>query len=98
MRRAFIRLRRSDDEPHATCCRHRMLPNLSSHPLEKCPTANEKGLLADARIDSMAAGDQRKTGRVSFSKGIPARIIAIDGTWSRECVMLDIGDTGAKLE
>ena len=42
--------------------------------------------------------DQRKTGRVAFTKGIPARIVAIDGTWWRDCVMLDAGDTGAKLE
>ena len=42
--------------------------------------------------------DQRKTGRVAFAKGMPARIIAIDGTWSRDCLMLDAGDSGAKLE
>lgn len=42
--------------------------------------------------------DQRKTGRVSFTKGLPARIVAIDGTWSRDCLMLDAGDAGAKLE
>jgi hypothetical protein len=42
--------------------------------------------------------DQRRTGRVSFAKGIPARIIALDGTWSRDCLMLDAGDAGAKLE
>jgi hypothetical protein len=42
--------------------------------------------------------DQRKTGRVTFRQGKPARIVAIDGTWSRDCVMLDAGDSGAKLE
>ena len=42
--------------------------------------------------------DQRKTGRVTFTQGKPARIVAIDGTWSRDCVMLDAGDSGAKLE
>src|SRR3954447_14472513 len=42
--------------------------------------------------------DQRKTGRVAFTQGIPARIIAIDGAWSRDCVVLDAGDAGAKLE
>ena len=46
----------------------------------------------------MAGRDQRKSGRVAFTQGIPARIIAIDGTWSRECVVLDAGDAGAKLE
>jgi len=42
--------------------------------------------------------DQRKSGRVAFTQGIPARIIAIDGTWSRDCLVLDAGDAGAKLE
>jgi hypothetical protein len=42
--------------------------------------------------------DQRKTGRVAFAKGMPARIIALDGTWSRDCLMLDAGDAGARLE
>lgn len=42
--------------------------------------------------------DQRKAGRVTFTQGMPARIVAIDGTWSRDCVMLDAGDAGAKLE
>ena len=42
--------------------------------------------------------DQRKTGRVAFTKGIAARIVAIDGTWWRDCVMLDAGDSGAKLK
>lgn len=46
----------------------------------------------------MVGRDQRKTGRVAFTQGIPARIIAIDGTWSRDCVVLDAGDAGAKLE
>jgi hypothetical protein len=42
--------------------------------------------------------DQRKTGRVTFTQGMPARIVAIDGTWSRDCLVLDAGDAGAKLE
>jgi hypothetical protein len=42
--------------------------------------------------------DQRKTSRVTFTQGRPARIIAIDGTWSRDCLVLDAGDAGAKLE
>ena len=47
----------------------------------------------------MVGKDQRRTsGRVAFSRGIPARIVAIDGAWSRDCVMLDAGDAGAKLE
>jgi hypothetical protein len=46
----------------------------------------------------MAGKDQRKAGRVTFASGRPARIVAIDGAWTRDCVMLDAGDAGAKLE
>jgi PilZ domain len=57
------------------------------------------GTQAQIAADSMAEKDQRrKSARVAFSRGIPARIVAIDGTWSRDCVMLDAGDAGAKLE
>lgn len=46
----------------------------------------------------MGKDQRRKSGRVAFSQGISGRIVAIDGTWSRDCVMLDAGDAGAKLE
>jgi len=47
----------------------------------------------------MVGKDQRrKSGRVAFTRGIAARIVAIDGSWSRDCVMLDAGDAGAKLQ
>jgi PilZ domain len=46
----------------------------------------------------MSSGaEKRKTGRVEFSRGIPVRIVAIDGTWSRDCLMLDVAAGGAKL-
>lgn len=46
----------------------------------------------------MATGpEKRGEPRVLFSRGIPVRIVAIDGTWSRDCEMLDASDTGAKL-
>lgn len=35
--------------------------------------------------------------RVAFSREVPVRIQAIDGTWSRSCLMLDVADDGAKL-
>ena len=46
----------------------------------------------------MSSGkEKRKTGRVEFSRGIPVRVVAIDGTWSRDCLMLDVAAGGAKL-
>jgi hypothetical protein len=44
----------------------------------------------------MAFGD-RKSERVDFDRGIDVHIMAIDGTWRRECVMVDVSQTGARL-
>lgn len=41
--------------------------------------------------------ERRKGERVVFERGIPAHMMAIDGTWRRECVMEDVSETGAKL-
>src|ERR1700726_3325351 len=44
----------------------------------------------------MAYGD-RKSGRVDFERGIPVSIMGIDGTWRRDCTMIDVSQTGARL-
>ena len=44
----------------------------------------------------MAYGD-RHSERVSFDRGIPVWMMGIDGTWRRDCVMLDVSQTGARL-
>lgn len=41
--------------------------------------------------------EKRGRQRVVFARGVPVRIAAIDGTWSRTCLMMDASDTGAKL-
>src|ERR1700755_712448 len=45
----------------------------------------------------VASTDQRNGGRVVFERGIPAHMMAIDGTWRRDCAMEDVSETGAKL-
>jgi hypothetical protein len=35
---------------------------------------------------------------VNFARGISVRILAIDGTWQRDCEMLDASDTGVLLQ
>ena len=40
---------------------------------------------------------RRKIDRVRFELGYPARIVAIDGTWFRDCFIEDISATGAKI-
>src|ERR1700758_1712548 len=44
----------------------------------------------------MAYGD-RKSERVNFDHGIPVYMMGIDGTWRRECTMVDVSQTGARL-
>ena len=44
----------------------------------------------------MAYGD-RKNERVDFERGISVQIMGIDGTWRRDCMMIDVSQTGARL-
>jgi hypothetical protein len=44
----------------------------------------------------MTYGD-RKSGRVDFERGIHVFIMGIDGTWRRDCMMVDVSQTGARL-
>jgi hypothetical protein len=44
----------------------------------------------------MAYGD-RKSDRVDFERGIPVYMMGIDGTWRRDCLMIDVSQTGARL-
>lgn len=44
----------------------------------------------------MAYGD-RNSERVEFEHGIPVYIMGIDGTWRRDCLMIDVSQTGARL-
>jgi hypothetical protein len=44
----------------------------------------------------MAFG-KRQFERVGFAKGVPVRMVGLDGTWSRDCLMVDVSSTGARL-
>jgi hypothetical protein len=44
----------------------------------------------------MAYGD-RKSERIEFERGIHVYIMGIDGTWRRDCMMIDASQTGARL-
>jgi hypothetical protein len=39
----------------------------------------------------------RKSDRVDFERGIPVYMMGIDGTWRRDCKMIDASQTGARL-
>lgn len=45
----------------------------------------------------MAAQENRNEARVTFARGFDVHIMAIDGTWRRECILKDVSDTGAQL-
>jgi hypothetical protein len=40
----------------------------------------------------------RKADRIGFSRGVAVFMMGIDGTWRRDCLLLDISDTGARLQ
>ena len=40
---------------------------------------------------------RRKDQRIHFESGYPARLMAIDGTWYRDCLIDDISQTGARI-
>jgi hypothetical protein len=46
---------------------------------------------------TMTSGERRNDGRVTFERGIPAFMMAIDGTWRRNCIMEDVSEVGAKM-
>lgn len=45
----------------------------------------------------MSAAERRMTKRVGFEQPVSAQLMAIDGTWRRECSIYDVSEDGAKL-
>jgi PilZ domain len=43
-------------------------------------------------------GENRRAARVRFEHKYPANLMGVDGTWRRGCVLLDVSESGAKLE
>lgn len=41
--------------------------------------------------------DKRISDRVTFERGFPVWLMAIDGTWRRSCKIMDVSETGARL-
>jgi len=46
----------------------------------------------------MLNGENRKANRVRFDHKHPVNLMGVDGTWRRSCVLLDVSETGAKIE
>jgi hypothetical protein len=45
----------------------------------------------------MTGIERRKHDHVEFERGIDVRLMAIDGTWHRDCMMREVADGGARL-
>jgi hypothetical protein len=45
----------------------------------------------------VSVAERRITKRVAFEHPVSAQLMAIDGTWRRECSIYDVSDEGAKL-
>ena len=43
------------------------------------------------------SAERRQSKRVIFEHPVVAQLMAIDGTWRRECSIYDVSDDGAKL-
>jgi PilZ domain len=43
-------------------------------------------------------GEHRKAPRVQIEYSHPVNLMGVDGTWRRSCFLLDVSDSGAKLE
>jgi hypothetical protein len=41
--------------------------------------------------------DKRINDRVTFERGFPVWLMAIDGTWRRSCKIMDVSESGARL-
>jgi hypothetical protein len=45
----------------------------------------------------MSQGEKRAGPRVKFEHDLPAQMMAIDGTWRRECIVDNVSEGGARL-
>ena len=41
--------------------------------------------------------NRRNDVRVHFEPAVKVKLMAIDGTWCRDCLLVDVSDTGARL-
>jgi hypothetical protein len=47
----------------------------------------------------MSTNERRKcASRVRFERPLAVRVMAIDGTWCRECLLIDVSESGARIE
>jgi PilZ domain len=74
-----------------------MLPKMGRETLAKNHPVRKDNQCSFFRGIPGMSPEKRSGARVEFSRAINVQIVAIDGTWRRACVMLDVADGGAKL-
>jgi hypothetical protein len=42
--------------------------------------------------------ENRRANRVRIEHTYPVNLMGVDGTWRRSCILLDVSDSGARLE
>jgi hypothetical protein len=50
------------------------------------------------RESRLMKGENRNALRVRIEHRYPVNLMGVDGTWRRSCLLLDVSETGAKLE
>jgi PilZ domain len=61
-------------------------------------TKKESAVIDSRKGKTMAGGgERRKNTRVGFERGIEVYLMAIDGTWRRDCTMQEVSESGARL-
>ena len=46
----------------------------------------------------MAGNERRKGERITFERGVTASMMAVDGSWRRDCSIEDMSSSGARLK
>lgn len=46
----------------------------------------------------MSADKKQEGRRVTFERPLPASMMAIDGTWGRSCAIMDVSQSGARIQ
>jgi hypothetical protein len=52
----------------------------------------------DSEEDGPVRGESRRASRVRFEHRYPVNLMGVDGTWRLSCTLIDISQSGAKLE
>jgi hypothetical protein len=76
---------------------NRGTPSRPLRELRKKPAGRHAGGCFALCRSEVPMTEQRKEHRILLERGHPTQMMAIDGTWRRDCMMEDVSEGGAKL-